>query len=142
MKTCHVCKAVCEDSAELCPVCGADLIGYEEEAEKAREELSPDVSDVAEMENPVLVATIEDVVSAEIFGDILTDNGIMFSCSDEEADGGMRVVFGGGFASVEIYVDNKDFEAAKQLYDEFLESEASFDEEFFIENDEEFQEEI
>ena len=25
MKVCHVCKAECDDAAELCPVCGADL---------------------------------------------------------------------------------------------------------------------
>jgi len=25
MKKCHVCNAVCEDFAELCPICGADL---------------------------------------------------------------------------------------------------------------------
>lgn len=122
MKTCHVCNAVCEDNAELCHVCGADLATFEEEK----------TNEVKEITDPVLVATISDVVSAEIFGDILNDNGILFISDneDEDQDGGMRVVFGGGFASTEIYVDNSDFEAAKELYEEFLKSETEFDGEF------------
>ena len=130
MKICHVCKATCEDFVELCPVCGADLSEIDEDIKSETEE-------IGEITDPVLVATIEDVVSAEIFGDILSDNGVLFSTSDEEENGGMRVVFGGGFASVDIYVDEKQFETAKRLYDEFLESENSFDEDFFIEESEE-----
>jgi len=130
MKICHVCKEVCEDFVELCPVCGADLSEIEEDNNGIAEEIT-------EITDPVLVATIEDVVSAEIFGDILSDNGVLFSTSEEEENGGMRVVFGGGFASVDIYVDEKQFETAKKLYDEFLESENSFDEDFFIEESEE-----
>ena len=130
MKICHVCKEVCEDFAELCPVCGADLSNIAAESEETNVEIE-------EISNPVLVATIEDVVSAEIFGDILTDNNILFSTSEEMEDGGMRVVFGGGFATVDIYVDEKQFDVAKKLYDEFLESENSFDEDFFIESSEE-----
>ena len=129
MKTCHVCNAVCEDYAELCPVCGADLTYTTSENEEINTEID-------EISNPVLLATIEDVVSAEIFGDILTDNGVLFSSSDEAENGGMKVVFGGGFASVDIYVDEKQFEIAEKLYEEFLESENSFDEEFFIEESE------
>ena len=138
MKACHVCKAECEDFAELCPVCGADLVRDEEEvAENAVEAVALD-----EIKNPVLVATIEDVVSAEIFGDILTDNGILFSSNSEEEGGGMRVVFGGGFASTDIYVDNDNFEKAKQLYDEFLESEVEFDGDFFFDDETESNEEL
>ena len=125
MKTCHVCKALCEDNAELCHVCGADLIRETEENADNEEKAV-----VTEITDPVLVATIEDIVSAEIFKDILKDNGILFSSDDEEENGGMRVVFGGGFASTEIYVDNNDFERAKQLYEEFLETETQFEGEF------------
>lgn len=125
MKTCHVCNAVCEDNAELCHVCGADLASFEEE--KANE--------IKEITDPVLVATISDVVSAEIFKDVLRDSNIPFSCEDETEAGGMRVVFGGGFASTEIYVDNSDFEVAKQLYDEFLKSETEFDGDFDFEEE-------
>lgn len=125
MKTCHVCNAVCEDNAELCPVCGADLALFEEEK----------TEEIKEITEPVLVATISDVVSAEIFKDVLRDSGILFSCDDEEESGGMRVVFGGGFAATDIYVDNSDFEAAKELYEEFLKSETEFDGDFDFEEE-------
>ena len=56
MKICHVCKAECEDETELCPVCGADLtVGEEERSEEE-----------AVINNPVLLATVDDVVSSEI----------------------------------------------------------------------------
>ena len=56
MKVCHVCKAECDDAAELCPVCGADLTA-EIAAEEEKEEKV--------INNPVLLATLDDVVSAE-----------------------------------------------------------------------------
>ncbi len=125
MKNCHVCNLACEDDVELCPICGAYLLGNEqkeEEENKADEKIEP-----------VLLATFADVVSAEIFKDILTDNKIPYSDSEES----MRVVFGGGFSSEELYVDKKDFDSAKALYEEFLKSEAEFQAQF----DEEFYEE-
>lgn len=128
MKICHVCKYECEDSAELCPKCGADLTAVEEDNEPIDEKV---------IERPVLLATLDDIVSAEILRDILNENGIPNSGS--EADGAaMKVVFGGGFVAEEIYVDSCDFEAAEALYKEFLESESEFEEEFI---DEEFYEE-
>ncbi|MBR2489194.1 MAG: hypothetical protein IKB45_01845 [Clostridia bacterium] len=127
MKHCHVCKTECEDSAELCPLCGADLSREVEETEKAE-------SEKTEINDPVLLATFEDIVSSEIFRDILTENGILYSCDGEDA---MRVTFGGGFVSQDIFVDASDLAQAEQLYNEFLDSEVSFDGEF----DEEFFEE-
>jgi len=127
MKHCHVCKTECEDSAELCPLCGADLSREVEETEKAE-------SEKTEINEPVLLATFEDIVSSEIFRDILTENGILYSCDGEDA---MRVTFGGGFVSQDIFVDASDLAQAEQLYNEFLDSEVSFDGEF----DEEFFEE-
>ena len=127
MKHCHVCKTECEDSAELCPLCGADLSREIEETEKAEIEKT-------EINDPVLLATFEDIVSSEIFRDILTENGILYSCDGEDA---MRVTFGGGFVSQDIFVDASDLTQAEQLYNEFLDSEVSFDGEF----DEEFFEE-
>lgn len=125
MKICHVCSAVCEENAELCAVCGADLIvGVEETNNEACEK--------DEIKNPVLLATIADLVSAEIFMDILKDNEILFSTN--QADEGMKIVFGGGFVSVDLYVDNNDFQKADELYKEFLKTEneynSQFDEEF------------
>ncbi len=128
MKICHVCNFECEENAELCPICGADLTQSEEK----------EVLEQAIVIEPVLLATLEDVVSAEIFMDILTENKIPYSC-DQEGDG-MKVVFGGGFASQDIYVDKANYDEAQTLYEEFLNSEPEFDGEFeFFE--EEFEEE-
>ena len=127
MKVCHVCKCECEDYAELCPVCGAYLTSGTELAETAEEKF---------IEKPVLLASIDDVVSAEILRDILNENGIPNSSSETGENGAMRVTFGGGFIAEEIYVDSCDFEKAEKLYREFLESE-----EEFIFDDADFEEE-
>ena len=39
MKVCHVCKAECDDAAELCPVCGADLTAEITEEEEKEEKV-------------------------------------------------------------------------------------------------------
>lgn len=80
--------------------------------------------------NPVLLATLDDVVSAEILKDLLTEAGILYS-SDSDADGTMKVTFGGSFVADDIYVDEQDFDAANAIYEDFLNSEPQFDEEFF-----------
>ena len=124
MKNCHVCNFECQDNMEVCPICGAFLLEDEQtEQEQIKEE----------KREPVILATFEDLVSAEIFCDILTDNEIPYSNSQED----MKIVFGGGFAAQEIYVDEKDYEKAKELYEQFLQSEADFMAQF----DEEFDEE-
>lgn len=129
MKICHVCKAECEDNAELCPVCGADLTyNAQEEAEEETEEQV--------LNNPVLLASLDDVVSAEILRDLLTENNIPFSC-DSEDEGTLKVTFGGSFISDDIYVDESDFERANQIYEDFLNSEPTFEEDFFDEDAEE-----
>ena len=130
MKNCHVCNQLCADDAEVCVVCGAYL--DIESAPVAQEQ-----QETKKIE-PVLLATISDVVSAEIFKDILISNNIPYSCIGDEEDSSMRVVFGGGFSTEEIYVDSADYDKANELYSEFLESEPEFDGEFF---DEEFTEE-
>ena len=43
----------------------------------------------------------------------------------------MKVTFGGSFVAEDIYVDEQDLDAANTVYDEFLNSEPQFDEEFF-----------
>lgn len=135
MKICHVCQYECEDSVELCPICGADLSGETQEIftdeEIVVEEENAEEKETKTIENPVLLASLEDVVSAEIFKDILTENGIPYSSVGEDGDGSMRVVFGGGFSAEEIYVDSADYDKANELYSEFLESESKFDGEFF-----------
>lgn len=127
MKVCHVCKCECEDYAELCPVCGAYLLSNTEEESKTEKII----------EKPVLLASLDDMVSAEILRDILNENGIPNSSSETGENGAMKVTFGGGFIAEEIYVDSCDFEKADELYREFLESENEF-----VFDDEEFDEEI
>lgn len=129
MKICHVCNAECADDAELCPVCGAELDREIEEKQSENEE--------SVIKTPVLLATVEDVVSAEILKDLLTESGIRFSSdSTEEA---MHIGFGGALSADDIYVDESDFEAASVIYEDFLNSEADFGEDFFedTENSEE-----
>ncbi len=122
MKLCHVCSKECEDSAELCPVCGAVLRDISEGNEKPNEIL-----------NPVLAVTVEDVVSAEIFSDILKDNNISFYCDGEDV---MQVTFGGSFISQDFYVNEEDLDKAQELYKELLASEENVE---FLED---FDEEI
>ena len=120
MKICHVCGIECDDSQEVCLVCGADLTASNEESS---------------ITDPVLLATFEDVVSSEIFRDVLAENQIPYSMGNE--DGAVRVMFGGGFTSDEIYVEKRDFERAEALYNEFMESQPEFsDDDFFEEFDE------
>ncbi|MBR2448440.1 MAG: DUF2007 domain-containing protein [Clostridia bacterium] len=125
MKNCHVCNQLCEDNAELCPICGAMLVD-EDVVEESESENSEEERKI----EPVLLAVFEDLVTAEIFKDVLTDNKIPYSDSQEDT---MRVVFGGSFASEEIYVDQADYDKAKELYDEFMANEPEFsDEDLFF----------
>ena len=93
MKICHVCKAECEDFAELCPVCGADL------ADVVEEEVIEETDEIL-LKDPVLLVSVEDVVSAEIFKDILKENNIVFTCEEKDNGGAMQVLFGGGFVYI------------------------------------------
>lgn len=127
MKICHVCKAECEENAELCPVCGADLTVNTMEETAETEEII--------LNKPVLLASLDDVVSSEILKDLLSENGIPFSC-DTEDEGTLKVTFGGSFSADDIYVDESDFERANQIYEDFLNSEPEFDEDFFDETEE------
>ena len=127
MKICHVCKAECEENAELCPVCGADLTVNTMEETAETEEII--------LNKPVLLASLDDVVSSEILKDLLSENGIPFSC-DTEDEGTLKVTFGGSFSADDIYVDEGDFERANQIYEDFLNSEPEFDEDFFDESEE------
>ena len=120
MKICHVCNFECEENAELCPICGADLTDCESNETEVQEQKV--------IIEPVLLGTFEDVVSAEIFKDILIDNKIAYSCDDQ--DESLKVVFGGGFASCDIYVDKSQYNDADALYQEFLNSEPKFDGDF------------
>ena len=79
------------------------------------------------LESPVLAVSVEDVVTAEIYRDILRENRIPFTCDSTESDGSMKVLFGGSFVAEDIYVQEADLERAQQLYDEVLNAEPEFE---------------
>ncbi|MBO7519156.1 MAG: DUF2007 domain-containing protein [Clostridia bacterium] len=122
MKECHVCLYMCEDTDEICPICGAELRAAPEQAE----EPAVQADESAVIVNPVLAASADSPVTAEIFKDILAENGIAYSV-DEQGDI-MHTGFGGSYFAVDIYVDEKDVDIAKELYRNLSESEADFGE--------------
>ncbi len=126
MKICHVCNMECNDDAEICLVCGADLT--EKPSPESQTESEP------EFKQPVLLASMDDIVSAEIFKDILKDNEIPYMSGNDANENTMRVVFGGGFVSEDIYVEKENFEKANMLYAEFLENKEEFDGEFIFDD--------
>ena len=85
------------------------------------------------MENPILLTSFEDIVSAEIFKDILQTSGILYACSSEIGNNSIQVLFGGGFVAEDIYVSENDFEKAIKLLEEFSNSEIQFDDDMDIE---------
>ena len=125
MKECHVCLYMCEDSEEICPVCGAELRDEPKEPVQAEVETESENTQSSVI-NPVLAASADSPVTAEIFKDILTENGIAYSI-DEQGDI-MHTGFGGSYFAIDIYVDEKDVDLAKELYRNLSESEADFGE--------------
>lgn len=126
MKECHVCFNLCTDDAELCPVCGAELRNDAQEAKEVKPfSAKADESTTEIIKNPVLAASADSPVTAEIFKDILTENGIAFSV-DEKGDF-LHTGFGGGFFAIDIYVDEKNLDAAKDLYRNLTENEFEFE---------------
>ena len=142
MKNCHVCGFECENDAEVCLVCGSELKtfeAYEQELKEAEElEAKKAAEEALIVKNPVLAASVDNVVAAEIYKDVLRDNNIVFTC--DESEDAMQIVFGGGFSAQEIYVNEKDLEIAQQLYETVVNAEMEFGDEDF-EDFEEFEEE-
>ena len=126
MKVCHVCGAEYEDYVEVCADCGALLVDADE--------LEEEEGTTIVIENPVLAVTVEDIITAEIFCDVLKDNEILYSTDDEESETVVKVLFGGSFAGTNIYVDESDLEKAQELLDayrngEILEEESDAEDE-------------
>ena len=86
----------------------------------------------------MLAASVDNVVAAEIYKDVLRDNGIIFTC--DESEDAMQIVFGGGFSAQEIYVNESDLEIAQQLYENVVNADIEFGDDLF-EEFEEFEEE-
>ena len=117
---------MCDDSDEICPVCGAELRDeVKEEAPETAESPEAAKSASRSISEPVLAACADSPVTAEIFKDILDENGIAYSV-DEQGDI-MHTGFGGSYFSVDIYVDEKDVDVAKELYRNLSENEIDFD---------------
>ena len=132
MKLCKVCGAECEDNADLCLVCGAEFLEGEEVIEC--------VEDPTIIKNPVLAASVEDIITTEIYCDVLADNDIPYSFDEENSETGIKVLIGGSFAATNIYVDESNLEKAEALYEEVLNSSTEFDGSF-EEDFEDFEEE-
>ena len=144
MKTCHVCGFDCENDAENCIVCGAELKTFEAYEQELREREEQQAKKAAQealiIKNPVLAATVDNVVAAEIYKDVLRDSNINFTC-DENEDA-MQIVFGGGFNAQKIYVNESDLEIAQQLYENVVNAQMDFEDDFDGFDDfEEFEEE-
>ena len=134
MKTCHVCQYLCEDDAEICPICGAELNREEQEYDEEQKII---------IENPEIVATVDDVVIAEVFCDRLKENNILFTTDEPDLSASMHMGFGGFYTEINIYVDKADLNAAKEIYDNLpdmseFETVDDFDE--FAENEEDDEE--
>lgn len=128
MKKCHVCGFESQDNAAVCEACGAELETFQEYMQRLERILADEKAIVSK---PVLVASVDNVVTAEIYKDVLKDNDIPFTCNENES---MHLVFGGGFVAVEIYVEEENLDRARQLYEEVLNTEEVFSEEDKEEN--------
>ena len=143
MKTCHVCGFACENDAENCVLCGAELKTfelYEQELKEAEEQAAKKAAEEARIiKKPVLAASVDNIVAAEIYKDVLRDNNINFTC--DESEDAMQIVFGGGFTVQEIYVNEGDLEIAQALYENVVGAQMDFDDFEGFEDFEEFEEE-
>lgn len=81
--------------------------------------------DSAQESSPVLVAVIPNTVNSEIFQDILKENGIPCICRQEGAGGYIKILTGGLLVADSIYVDEKNYDKAKELYEVYLETEVT-----------------
>ena len=139
MKNCHVCGFACDNDAEICALCGAELKTFEMYEQELKESEEREAEKTAEealiVKNPVLAASVDNVVTAEIYKDVLRDNGIVFTC--DASEDALQIVFGGGFNAQEIYVNESDLEIAQQLYDNVVNAQMDFDDEEFDDFEEE-----
>ena len=110
MKVCHVCQYICDDDAELCPICGAELTEEEESLEEEALEVVID--------DPELAATFNDIVLAEVFCDRLKENDIIFSIEEPDLSSSIHMGFGGFYTEINVYVGKSDYDKAKEIFDD------------------------
>ncbi len=116
MKKCFVCGFDIEDGVEICPSCGALMSN---DTEEKTEEPQKDTQFV-------FAVTVNDFITADVFKEILTDNGIDFYV---EGDGEAKLHsgFGGVFFSAHFYVAQDKADEAKSLYKSLEESDTAED---------------
>ena len=69
---------------------------------------------------PVVAAIISNPVSSVVFQDMLKENGIPFVCRQQGAGGSVKLLLGGGNVPDYIFVSNKNYERARELYEVYL----------------------
>ena len=74
---------------------------------------------------PVLAAIIQNTVSSEIYQDMLKENGIPFVCRQQGAGGYIKILTGGLFIADSIYVNERDLERARELFENYIETDES-----------------
>ena len=74
---------------------------------------------------PKLVAAIFNTVDSEIYQDMLKNNGIPFICNQLGAGGFIKIATGSLLVTDRIYVNEEDYEKAKELFDLYIERENS-----------------
>ena len=74
---------------------------------------------------PILAAVIQNTVSSEIYQDMLRENGIPFVCRQQGAGGYIKILTGGLFIADSIYVNKRDLERAKELFENYIETDES-----------------
>lgn len=132
MKICHVCAFKCEDDAELCPVCGAELLTQNTDVITENSEETEEA--IVVIENPELAESVEDPVLAEIYCDALKENGILFTSDEPDLSSSLHIGFGGFYAEINIYVDKEDLEKAQEIFNNLDFEESTFDDDSFEEN--------
>lgn len=79
----------------------------------------------AKKNGPKLVAVIPNTVDSEIYQDLLKTNGIPFICNQLGAGGYIKIVAGSLLVTDRIYVNEEDYEKAKELFDLYIERDNS-----------------
>ena len=72
---------------------------------------------------PVQVAAIPNTVLSEIYQDMLRENEIPFICRQQGAGGYLKILTGGLLVVDSIYVNERDYEKARELYEIYVEAE-------------------
>ncbi len=72
------------------------------------------------VKEPVLVASLANTVSSEIYQEMLRENNIPFICRQEGASGYLKHITGGLFVVDSIYVMEEHYSFAKELYEAYI----------------------